>query len=121
MDLESEQAQATIAELIAHLDRLNQSTQNEMLELGIDETTVTGVASSLEQEANAERRVEEATRSANQARDEATNSMNKSITSSQTSSTLAAGLSTLFITTTGFNLASNAFINTKRVCGIVPS
>ena len=47
--------------------------------------------------------------------------MKRSNTSSTTSSGRAPSRSTLLITTIGVKCCSNAFINTKRVCGIVPS
>ena len=47
--------------------------------------------------------------------------MNNSRTSSRTSLGRAPGRSILLITTIGLTPASNAFLRTKRVCGIVPS
>ena len=76
IDLEGEEAESTITELLAIVERMANSTTNKMLNLGIDDETVTSIVSSLEQEEMAEREVEEATRSANQARDEVANSIN---------------------------------------------
>lgn len=76
IDLEGEEAEATITELLAIVERMTNSTTNKMLDLGIDDETVTSIVSSLEQEEMAEREVEEATRFANQARDEVANSIN---------------------------------------------
>ena len=76
IDLEGEEAETTITELLAIVERMTNSTTNKMLNLGIDDETVTSIVSSLEQEEMAEREVEETTRSANQARDEVANSIN---------------------------------------------
>ncbi len=51
----------------------------------------------------------------------ASNSNIKSNTDSCTNSGVQFSLSTLLITTMGFNLRSIAFLSTKRVCGIGPS